>query len=199
MWPHLLYTIQQTLLGGAIGTAAGVMLALAMARWRGFFYFMDVPVGVLRTIPPLAAIPFMVLWLGPSQSAQLGVVVFYVGLMVTINAITAIRNLDPLVANFAKTLGADDRRIYRTVILPSILPELAGRDPRCDRRRLGNRNRQRACRRAEGDGPSLPEADRIPGTRHHYHRNNLDNDRVSRGGLCDYVDIQALHEMGSAK
>lgn len=126
LWPHLLYTVQQTLLGGAIGTAAGVMLALAMARWRSFFYFMDVPVGVLRTIPPLAAIPFMVLWLGPSQSAQLGVVVFYVGLMVTINAITAIRNLDPLVANFAKTLGADERRIYRTVILPSILPELAG-------------------------------------------------------------------------
>ncbi len=126
LWPHLLYTIQQTLLGGVIGTTAGVMLALAMARWRSFFYFMDVPVGILRTIPPLAAIPFMVLWLGPSQSAQLGVVVFYVGLMVTINAITAIRNLDPLIANFAETLGADDRRIYRTVVLPSIMPELAG-------------------------------------------------------------------------
>ena len=126
LWPHLLYTIQQTLLGGVIGTTAGVMLALAMARWRSFFYFMDVPVGILRTIPPLAAIPFMVLWLGPSQSAQLGVVVFYVGLMVTINAITAIRNLDPLMASFAKTLGADDRRIYRTVVLPSIMPELAG-------------------------------------------------------------------------
>ncbi len=126
LWPHLLYTIQQTLLGGVIGTTAGVALALAMARWRSFFYFMDVPVGVLRTIPPLAAIPFTVLWLGPSQGAQLGVVVFYVGLMVTINAITAIRNLDPLVANFAKTLGADDRRIYRTVVLQSITPELAG-------------------------------------------------------------------------
>ena len=126
LWPHLLYTIQQTLVGGLIGTTAGVMLALAMARWRSFFYLMDVPVGTLRAIPPLAAIPFMVLWLGPSQSAQLGVVVFYVGLMVTINAITAIRNLDPLVANFARTLGADDRRIYRTVILPSIMPELAG-------------------------------------------------------------------------
>ena len=126
LWPHLLYTIQQTLLGGLIGTTAGVLLALAMARWRSFFYLMDVPVGTLRAIPPLAAIPFMVLWLGPSQSAQLGVVVFYVGLMVTINAITAIRNLDPLIANFARTLGADDRRIYRTVILPSIIPELAG-------------------------------------------------------------------------
>ena len=126
LWPHLIYTIQQTLLGGLIGTTAGVLLALAMARWRSFFYFMDVPVGALRAIPPLAAIPFMVLWLGPSQSAQLGVVVFYVGLMVTINAFTAIRNLDPLVANFARTLGADDRRIYRTVILPSIIPELAG-------------------------------------------------------------------------
>ena len=126
LWPHLLYTIQQTLLGGVIGTTAGVMLALAIGRWRSFCYFMDVPVGILRTIPPLAAIPFMVLWLGPSQSAQLGVVVFYVGLMVTINAITAIRNLDPLIANFAETLGADDRRIYRTVVLPSIMPELAG-------------------------------------------------------------------------
>ncbi len=126
IWPHLLYTIRQTVLGSVIGTGVGILLGIAMARWHSFFVFMEVPVGALRTIPPLAAIPFMVLWFGPSQVAQLAMVGYYVGVMVTVTATTAIRNLDPLTQNFARTLGASEDRVFSTVVLPAIIPELVG-------------------------------------------------------------------------
>ena len=124
--PHLLYTIEKTLLGSLIGCVIGLTVGLAGARWKSLGVFLDIPLGALRSIPPLAAIPFMVLWFGPSQAAQLGVVIFYAALMIAVTTSTAVANLDPIIQQFAQTLGARQGHVFRTVIMPSIVPELVG-------------------------------------------------------------------------
>src|SRR5690606_6288129 len=122
LMPHLLYTIRQTLLGCAIGAAVGGILGLSMARWMRLALFMELPLSALRSVPPLAAIPFMILWFGPYPEAQLGVVILYVALMVTVSMSTAIENLDPLPRQLAMTLGASEGHIFRTVVLPATIP-----------------------------------------------------------------------------
>jgi sulfonate transport system permease protein len=40
--------------------------------------------------------------------------------------LAAIENVSPTIQNFARTLGASRLRVYRTVVLPAIVPEVAG-------------------------------------------------------------------------
>jgi len=46
--------------------------------------------------------------------------------MIVINTIVAIRNVNPIYINFARTLGSNNMRVFKTVILPAIVPELTG-------------------------------------------------------------------------
>ena len=53
-------------------------------------------------------------------------VAFAVFSMLFVNTLEAIRNVDPVVRRFAMALGASRIRVYRTVVVPAIVPELAG-------------------------------------------------------------------------
>ena len=124
--PHLRHTILFTLAGSAIGVVLGVATGLAMARWRVFRAIVDLPIEVLRTIPPLAAIPFFLIWIGTTPVGQLIMVAFYTFVMLVVTTLNAAANVDPIYPRFAATLGADPNRIFRTVVLPAMVPAIAG-------------------------------------------------------------------------
>ena len=125
-WPHLLHTIGFTLAGSALGGIAGVAFALAMARFTIFRAITEVPIELLRTIPPLAAIPFILIWIGPGNPAQILMVGYYVFVMMVVTTLNAATNVEPILPTFAATLGASGNRIFRTVILPAMTPAVVG-------------------------------------------------------------------------
>jgi ABC-type nitrate/sulfonate/bicarbonate transport system permease component len=126
LWPHLRHTILFTLLGSALGITAGLLAGLAMARWPRFRAITEVPVELLRTIPPLAAIPFLLIWIGTTPFGQILMVGFYTFVLMTVTTLNAAANVDPIYAQFAATLGADRTRVFRTAIMPAMVPALAG-------------------------------------------------------------------------
>jgi ABC-type nitrate/sulfonate/bicarbonate transport system permease component len=124
--PHLLYTLRQTLLGCLIGGVVGISLGLLMGRFVPLRRVAQLPVEVLRTVPPLAAAPFLLIWFGPTAVAQTSVVGFYTAVMLTVTTLAAIASLDPIYHRAALVLGAGENRYYRTVVLPAIVPFLSG-------------------------------------------------------------------------
>jgi ABC-type nitrate/sulfonate/bicarbonate transport system permease component len=124
--PHLRHSILFTLLGSAIGITAGIVTGLAMARWQTVRGLAELPIELLRTIPPLAAIPFILIWMGTSQFGQLLMVGFYAFVMLVVTTLNAAANVDPIYARFAATLGAGHNHIFRTVIWPAMVPMIAG-------------------------------------------------------------------------
>jgi ABC-type nitrate/sulfonate/bicarbonate transport system permease component len=126
IWPHLRHTILFTLAGSAIGITAGIAIGLAMARWGKFRAIAELPIDVLRTIPPLAAIPFFLIWIGTTPLGQLMMVAFYTFVMLVVTTLNAAANVDPIYPRFAATLGANRNRIFRTVVLPAMMPAIAG-------------------------------------------------------------------------
>ena len=124
--PHLVYTFTRTILGTSIGIGLGILVGLAMGWSQKLGYFLGPPVDAIRTIPPLAAAPFFLMWFGPTPTMQLGMLVFYCFLMLVINTISAIRNVPPVYSQFAQTQGASRGQVFRTVVLPAIVPELVG-------------------------------------------------------------------------
>jgi len=50
----------------------------------------------------------------------------YTFLTLTVYTFEAIRNVDHLIIRYAQTLGANKYQIFKTIVLPSIIPELIG-------------------------------------------------------------------------
>ena len=124
--PHLLYSVRLTLFAGTIGILVGILVGLLMGWSRSLRLLLEPPIEAVRTVPPLAAIPFFLAWFGPGAITQFSIIVFYCGLRLVIYTIEAIRNVAPIHAEFAATLGATRWQVYRTVVLPGIVPELVG-------------------------------------------------------------------------
>ena len=124
--PHLLHTIFRTFVGAAIGIAVGVGVGLLMG-WSEFARDLLQPsLEGLRLVPSLVAVPFLLLWFGLSPWAQLGVIIYTTFVMLQVNTLNAIRNVAPRYRQFAMTLGASRWEVFRTVVLPAIVPEVTG-------------------------------------------------------------------------
>jgi ABC-type nitrate/sulfonate/bicarbonate transport system permease component len=123
----LAYTTSRVLLGVALGTAVGVPLGILMGSSRGVDALFGKVVEIVRTIPPLAAIPFFLLWFGVSETGRTVLVAFYTGVMVLVTTRAAVRYTDPIYSAYARTLGAAGRLArVRTVLIPAITPRIVG-------------------------------------------------------------------------
>lgn len=124
--PHIFYTAQRTLTGSFAGIVMGIGVGLAMGWSRRLRMAIELPLEAIRTIPPLVLIPFFLMWFGRGPRAQFSILALYCFFMLTINTLEAINNVRPSRLNFALTLGASRGQVFRTVVLPSIVPELTG-------------------------------------------------------------------------
>jgi NitT/TauT family transport system permease protein len=115
----------------AIGLVAGLVVALPAGIIMGWFKMadsiMDPIVEILRPIPPLAWIPFAIIWFGITNSAA-GFIIFMGAVFpILINTYVGFRSLPRVYVESAKVLGATrDIDLIRYVALPQALPSIAG-------------------------------------------------------------------------
>jgi NitT/TauT family transport system permease protein len=121
LWVQVLVTLEETLLGFAIGALLGVLFGVALGRNRLLADVFGVYVKIANSIPRvvLGSIFVIALGLGMASKVALGVVmVFFV---VFGNAFQGVREADRnLIAN-ARILGASPRQVTWSVIMPSAL------------------------------------------------------------------------------
>lgn len=125
-FPHVLTTLFRYLIGFLTGILLSYICLIFIARFKLFREFFVPIVDIFRAIPPLALAPFMLLWFGTNAIGIVSIVIFYAFTMVFVAGIEAIDRLDPAQVNFSKTLGANKSTIVFNIIMPSILPTMAG-------------------------------------------------------------------------
>ncbi|WP_283136224.1 ABC transporter permease [Rhizohabitans arisaemae] len=129
-WRDLLsglgFTLTRQVAGFLIGSLLGIGLGLLMASSRTVNAVLDPLVELIRPIPPLAIIPLLILWLGIGAVPQVLLVVFGCFVIMVVSTVEAVRNVPRIYLNAARTLGAGGPRIYRTVVMPAIVPALVG-------------------------------------------------------------------------
>jgi sulfonate transport system permease protein len=110
------------LIGAVVGVGSGLLLGW---NWR-LRNIAEGPLLAIRVIPLLALLPLFLAWYGGREAGNITFIAFAVFTMLFVNTLEAIRNVDPVVQNYARTLGASSFRVYRTVVVPAIIPELVG-------------------------------------------------------------------------
>lgn len=124
--PHVSATLGRYLIGTLSGTAIAFICLFLIARYKSFKEIFNPLIDILRAIPPLALAPFFLLWFGTSQGGIIGIVIFYAFTMIFVAGAEALGRLDPVQADFARTLGAGKATIALRILLPSLLPSMAG-------------------------------------------------------------------------
>ncbi|KAF5430962.1 NitT/TauT family transport system permease protein [Candidatus Methanophagaceae archaeon] len=119
-----------SLLHFAIGLGAGAVVGIAVGMLMGWFKTanraLDAIIEVLRPIPPLAWIPFAIIWIGLTHSAA-GFIVFIGAVFpILINTYTGFREVDKTYIDAAKVLGCEkESKLIRLVAIPFSLPYIA--------------------------------------------------------------------------
>ena len=124
MWQRMVVaSLRHYALGLGIGTGLGVVLGTAVALLPVLHDLQAYLVRVLRPIPPLAWIPFAIIWFGISETSAAFIIsigVFWINYFATTGAI---RSVDRDLVEVARVFGhASFPDRLRTVLLPAALP-----------------------------------------------------------------------------
>ncbi len=119
---HALETVARLLCGFALASVIGIGVGLAMGRSRRVEDYLLPLVSALAPIPGLAYTPLFLLWFGPGNVTAVLLVGFVSSFAVIYNTWTGVKAVKEIWLRAAQSMGADDRRLFRHVILPGALP-----------------------------------------------------------------------------
>jgi NitT/TauT family transport system permease protein len=113
---------RRVLIGFAIGTALAVPVGFLMG-WYGWARGTIEPyVQFFRTVPPLAMIPLAIVFLGIGEVPKVFVITLAAFLVSVIATFQGVLNVDRILINAARVLGASDGAIFRRVVIPASTP-----------------------------------------------------------------------------
>jgi len=119
---HALDTVIRLFAGFAIAAVAGVVIGIAMGRSRFAEDVLLPLVSIGAPIPGIAYAPLFLLWFGLGNGSAVLLVGFVSAFPIIFNTWTGVKAVKEIWLRSAQAMGADDRRLFRHVILPGALP-----------------------------------------------------------------------------
>jgi NitT/TauT family transport system permease protein len=119
---HAFETLLRLIAGFALAAAAGVTIGIAMGRSRRAEDYLLPLISIGAPIPGLAYAPLFLLWFGPGNVPAVLLVAFVSTFPIVFNSWTGVKAIKEIWIRSAHAMGADDRRLFRHVVLPGALP-----------------------------------------------------------------------------
>lgn len=119
---HALETILRLLAGFALAAVFGVAVGIAMGRWRLAEDIFLPLVSICAPVPGVAYAPLFLLWFGVGNLPAIVLVGFVSAFPIIFNTWTGVKAVKEIWLRSAQAMGANDRRLFRHVILPGALP-----------------------------------------------------------------------------
>jgi sulfonate transport system permease protein len=124
LWKHIGASFSRVLSGFAIGAG----LALVFAAWVGLSReaeaYLEPMFAGLRSIPSLAWVPLLLLWLGIGETSKIVLIAIGAFFPVYLNGVAAIRNIDRKLVEVGQMYRFNRWQMIVHVFLPAALPGL---------------------------------------------------------------------------
>ncbi len=121
LWELLLSTLESTFLGFAAGVATGFAAGLILGRNDRLAAILSPYIVALNSLPRIALVPLVTMIFGFGLLAKVVLAWLIVFFIVFFNTFQGARGVDPDLIHAARFLGASERQVMRTVIVPSAL------------------------------------------------------------------------------
>ena len=121
VWGHLGTTMLEAALSFLIGVSSGVLFGFLLARNQFLAALLDPYIRVTNALPRVVLAPIFLLWFGLGIWSKVALGVTVVFFIVFFNTFQGVREVDTVIVNNARMLGASERQLIRHVLIPSAL------------------------------------------------------------------------------
>lgn len=124
IFPHVGISILRALSGYLIAAVLGLFIGLLVAWSRIFETIFDPLIELIRPISTFALVPVMFVWFGIGNASKTAIIVKGCFFPIVINTIAGIKGVDARLVQAARSLGAEGRRLWTMVLIPSAMPSI---------------------------------------------------------------------------
>jgi NitT/TauT family transport system permease protein len=121
LWQQIVTTLEETILGFAIGVISGIIFGVILGRNRFLADVLGPYIKAANSIPRVVLGSIFVIGLGLGMQSKIALATVLVFFIVFFNAFQGVREVDRNLISNARILGASQRQLSFEVIIPSAL------------------------------------------------------------------------------
>lgn len=122
VWNDLAVSGIEFAVGYLAAVAVAVPLGLAAGWYDRLFYVLSPFVDTLNAVPRITFMPIIIIWFGIGEGSKIALVFLGAVVTIMINTIDGVKKYDARYLRVAKSFGASEFKIFRSVILPGTVP-----------------------------------------------------------------------------
>jgi ABC-type nitrate/sulfonate/bicarbonate transport system permease component len=108
--------------GYILSVAVGVPFGIATGWYKKMAYIFDPFVNAMNATPRVALLPLVIIWLGIGILSKVGIIFLGAVFPILINARDGVKTTPYNLLTAARSFGASEWQIFKSVVLPSTLP-----------------------------------------------------------------------------
>jgi NitT/TauT family transport system permease protein len=124
LWKHVAASLQRSLWGLVLASAAGVVLGLLIGGFKRLAAIVDPVLQLFRQTSAFALFPVFILFLGIGELSKVAIIFWASFWPVLLSTVSGVKQVDRLLVNSALSMGASQSFIFFKVVLPASLPSI---------------------------------------------------------------------------
>lgn len=121
---QIYFSLKRSLCGFLLGSFLGITSGILMGWWRFWGDFFDLIINFIRSIPKTALAPLFIVWFGLGDMPKVLLIGLSSYFFTVIPTIEGVKNVDNTYIKSARSMGANEWQIMRSVILPAAMPSI---------------------------------------------------------------------------
>jgi NitT/TauT family transport system ATP-binding protein len=121
-WRDIQTSAKEFAFGFALAVVLGIAIGILIGWYRTFAALLNPFVSGLYSTPRIALAPLLIIWLGIDSASKVALVTLSAIFPILINTATGIRTTDRHLVRVARSFGAGDWALFRTVAVPASVP-----------------------------------------------------------------------------
>ena len=117
-------TLYKVIFGMLLASTVGITLGVILGWYDRLETLCRLIISILRPIPPIAWIPFSIIWFGIGVGPAVFIIFMGCVFPILISTIDGVHRTDPVLIEAAQSFGASNSQMLTEVILPSSLPHI---------------------------------------------------------------------------
>jgi ABC-type nitrate/sulfonate/bicarbonate transport system permease component len=122
---HAFASLRRAVIGFTLGAIPAILVGIATGWYRWLGKIVWSPIELLRPIPPLAWIPFALIWFGLGENSKVFIILLTAFFPVVTNTYKGMVSIEPQLIRAAQTMGLKGYRLLWQVAIPAALPDIA--------------------------------------------------------------------------
>lgn len=124
LWPHIVTTVTQMLLGLAIGVPLGILCGVLLAKNRTLESILSPVILAAQSTPVVAYAPLLIIWFGSGVTSKIVIAALIVFFPMLMNTMVGIRNVPQSRRDLMRLFSATPSQTFWKLEFPASLPVL---------------------------------------------------------------------------